>query len=250
MTTVPTKKLGCFSTVFLFTLGLFALVIVFSILGSALDSAGRALGVYPTLAPTPTTVPFGPQPAREIANATPRAEIVANAVGVDAPALTPTSPATAAPTITPIPTVAPTAIEAAEPTQTPDDSAARNAAAKAAGRDTPTPKPTPTLAAGEQEPFSYDDLARNTEDRVGRTIYVQGDVVQVMELWFGAIDLRVQIKDGIILVHYDDQHERLLVGDEIDLEAVVNGRYTYQNVLGAQMVIPEVTAVLIERVSD
>lgn len=91
----------------------------------------------------------------------------------------------------------------------------------------------------------YDTLARNTESYVGRTIKVSGDVVQVIEGMGERADLRVRVTDGdIVLVHYAGA--RLLVGDTITLYARVDGRITYETVLGARLTVPELTALLVE----
>lgn len=114
---------------------------------------------------------------------------------------------------------------------------------------TPLPRATPTQAPTIAElkqtaiTVTYDSLARETEAHVGKVVHLQGEVVQVMESsWDDETDLRVRVVDGdVIYVNY--KGVRVLVGDTVDLYATVDGRLTYETVLGAQMTIPEVTAI-------
>jgi hypothetical protein len=113
---------------------------------------------------------------------------------------------------------------------------------------TATARPTPSSAQIKQSAVtvSYDSLARNTESHVGETVYFTGEVVQVIEdTWSDRVDLRVSVPDGDVLyVHYSGR-PRVLEGDTIDLYAKVDGRVTYETVLGAKITIPEVTALVL-----
>ncbi len=115
---------------------------------------------------------------------------------------------------------------------------------------TPSATSVPTRTAAQIKSsamtISYDTLARNTESHVGKTVYFRGDVIQVMESsWNDSMDLRVSVPDGdVMYVHYGDG-PRVLEGDTVDFYAEVDGRLTYETVLGAEITIPEVTALVL-----
>ena len=95
---------------------------------------------------------------------------------------------------------------------------------------------------------TYDDLARNTEAWVGRTVHIEGEVIQVLESWREQ-QLRVNMtwvpsaggyyKDTVF-VHLLGAG-RVLEGDRRRFDAVVNGRISYTTVLGARITLPELT---------
>ncbi len=98
----------------------------------------------------------------------------------------------------------------------------------------------------------YEDLARNTESYVGRTLYYRGQVAQVLEGGGGVYVLRVAVTPGdlglwddYVYVHYRGDL-RLLENDIVDFWLEVDGRVTYEALLGNQITIPEATALVAE----
>lgn len=118
----------------------------------------------------------------------------------------------------------------------------------------PTPSPTPKVPTATKTPIvgayvSYDSLARNTEDWVGKYVHLTGKVVQVIEGAWGDMDLRMNIVKGdygiwtgTIYVHCHNC-KRVLEDDILTFNALVEGRMTYRTVLGASVTVPEVTVV-------
>lgn len=129
------------------------------------------------------------------------------------------------------------ATEAAKPTLTPEPS------------DTPTPTNEQLKALAKNVP--YDSLARNTEKYVGELVYYKGQVVQVMEMGGLKVVLRVNVTeqpfglwDDTIWVNYEGP--RVLEDDIVHIWGEVVGRRTYTAVLGNEITIPEITAVILE----
>ncbi len=92
---------------------------------------------------------------------------------------------------------------------------------------------------------AYDDLARSTEQHVGKYLTMAGKVVQVLEDGDGA-GLRVLV-DGdagqAVYVAYPDYSKaRVLVDDMVRMVARVDGRVTYETVLGSKVTVPALTA--------
>lgn len=110
-------------------------------------------------------------------------------------------------------------------------------------QNAPTATPTRSVAEIRQRALriSYDNLARDTEKYVGQLLHIEGEIVQVLEGSGRKMDLRVRMVDGdAVLVHYEGP--RVLDGDKVDIYATVDGRATYETVLGAQVTVPELTA--------
>ena len=111
----------------------------------------------------------------------------------------------------------------------------------------------PTMTVGQIKQAAvaipYDDLARNTEKYESQLGSFTGNVVQVMESGDEA-NLRVSVdgdSDQMIYVDYPDYSTaRVLEGDTVNLVGRIEGRLTYQTVLGAQVTIPSVTAMWLE----
>ena len=116
----------------------------------------------------------------------------------------------------------------------------------------PAPVPTPVLSSlalldlkASAVTVAYDDLARNTERHTGSNVNMAGKVVQVMEDGSGA-GLRVLV-DGdanqAAYVQYPGYSQaRVLVNDMVRMIARVDGRVTYETVLGSKVTVPAVTA--------
>ena len=117
---------------------------------------------------------------------------------------------------------------------------------------TPAPAPTPVLSSlalldlkASAVTVAYDDLARNTEKHTGSNVNMAGKVVQVMEDGSGA-GLRVLV-DGdagqAVYVQYPGYSAaRVLVNDMVRMVARVDGRVTYETVLGSKVTVPALTA--------
>lgn len=116
----------------------------------------------------------------------------------------------------------------------------------------PAPAPTPVLSSlalldlkASAVTVAYDDLARNTERHTGSNVNMAGKVVQVIEDGSGA-GLRVLV-DGdanqAVYVQYPGYSAaRVLVDDMVRMVARVDGRATYETVLGSKVTVPAVTA--------
>ncbi len=92
---------------------------------------------------------------------------------------------------------------------------------------------------------AYDDLARNTERHVNKNVNLAGTVVQVIEDGDGA-GLRVLV-DGdanqAVYVQYPGYAKaRVLTDDMVRMVARVDGRVTYETVLGSKVTVPALTA--------
>jgi len=123
-------------------------------------------------------------------------------------------------------------------------------------RRTPAPASapaTPTLTAAQLHAKAvtvpFDDLARNTELHEGKLLSLAGTVVQVIEDG-SAADLRVNV-DGdygqTVYVRYPAySNKRVLDDDTVQMVAQVDGRLTYETVMGNKMTIPALTAFWLE----
>ena len=111
----------------------------------------------------------------------------------------------------------------------------------------------PTLTAAQLQAKAtivpFDELARSTEDHEGELLSLSGTVVQVIEDG-DAADLRVNV-DGdygqTIYVRYPNYgKQRVLDEDTIQMVAQVDGRVTYETVMGNKVTIPALTALWLE----
>jgi hypothetical protein len=115
---------------------------------------------------------------------------------------------------------------------------------------------TPTLTIGQikdkaRSDISYDDLSRNTENYIGEMIYYRGKIVQVIERSGLKVYLRINITEGeygswddTIFVNYEGP--RVLEDDIVNIWGKVEGRYSYKAVLGYEITIPEISALILE----
>jgi hypothetical protein len=100
--------------------------------------------------------------------------------------------------------------------------------------------------------LTYDELARNTEQHEGELLYYRGKVVQVMEGTGDKQQLRVYVTldehgwwDDAVFVRYEGP--RLLEDDIVHLWGEVQGRITYEAIMGNKITIPEFKAVILTR---
>lgn len=121
------------------------------------------------------------------------------------------------------------------------------------GETATPPVAAPTLTVEQLQAqavtLAYDDLARNTEQHTGKLLALGGDVAQVLEDG-DAANLRVNL-DGdagqVVVIHYPGYSAaRVLDGDAIRMVARVEGRITYDTVLGGQVTAPLLTALWLQ----
>ena len=111
----------------------------------------------------------------------------------------------------------------------------------------------PTLTISQMQAqavtLTFDDLARSTEQHQGKLLNLSGEIVQVLEDG-DAADLRVNLDgdiDQMVVVHYPDYGAaRVLDGDMIQMIARVDGRATYETVLGSEVTAPLLTALWLQ----
>ncbi len=101
----------------------------------------------------------------------------------------------------------------------------------------------------------YDDLARQTEQYVGKKVKYIGQVIQVQEEFGNKIFLRVNITKGNYNIYkdmiwinymYKEKENRILENDIINVWGEVKGRKSYSTVLGNKVTLPEINGVVIE----
>lgn len=119
----------------------------------------------------------------------------------------------------------------------------------AAAGATAVPTLTATQLQAKATIVPFDELARSTEDHEGKLLSLSGTVVQVIEDG-DAADLRVNV-DGdygqTIYVRYPNYgKQRVLDEDTIQMVAQVDGRVTYETVMGNKVTIPALTALWLE----
>ena len=140
--------------------------------------------------------------------------------------------------------------EATEATPTPaSESHPTEATPTPAFESHPTEAPTPTFdelkAASIQ--LSYDDLFRDNEEHIGKSIWYTGEVIQIIEGDGDEYQLRVNVTEGEIF--WDDtvflrySGPRLLEDDIIEFIGRVNGLITYETVMGNNVTIPALTVI-------
>ncbi len=117
---------------------------------------------------------------------------------------------------------------------------------------TPAAAPTPVLSSlqlldlkASAVDVAYDDLARRTEQHTGANVNLAGEVVQVIENGSVA-GLRVFVGgdagQAVYVAYPGYSAKRVLVGDTVSMVARVDGRVTYETVLGDKVTVPALTA--------
>jgi len=104
------------------------------------------------------------------------------------------------------------------------------------------------------EEVTYDALMRNIENYVGNIVYYQGEVIQVSQGFGDNYVLRVGVTPkgfgiytDVIWVNY--KGTRVLENDLVDMWGKVKGLKTYTAILGNEVTIPEVDALVLEVVA-
>jgi len=114
-------------------------------------------------------------------------------------------------------------------------------------------KPTMALAdiKMQAQTIPYKDLARDTEQYVGKPVKYDGKIIQVMED-SGAYVLRVNVTkkdfglwDDTVLVTCECQR-RPLENDIVTLFGTIYGRTSYKTVLGATVTLPQISAAAVD----
>lgn len=119
----------------------------------------------------------------------------------------------------------------------------------------PTPAPTPTAAptfaelkAGATH-IAYDNLFRNNEAHMGKTVWYQGEIVQVIDQGNDEYQWLVDVTkvdygwDDTVFIYYSGS--RFLEEDIVEFVGVVEELVSYESVMGAKITVPgiRVTAV-------
>ena len=102
--------------------------------------------------------------------------------------------------------------------------------------------------------ITYDDLFRNNEEHIGKTVSYLGKIIQVIEGGGNEYQLRVNVTKGeyswddTVLLRYEGS--RLLEDDIIEFVARVNGLVTYEAIMGNEITIPDLTSIATEIAQD
>ena len=120
----------------------------------------------------------------------------------------------------------------------------------------PTAEPTATFEElkSASTRLSYDDLFRNNEEHIGKTVWYRAQVIQVIEGDDDEYQLRANVTqegnfwDDTVFLRYSGS--RLLEDDVIEFVGKVNGLVTYEAVMGNEITIPDVTVIESRLVSD
>ena len=107
------------------------------------------------------------------------------------------------------------------------------------------------------EEISYDELARNADNMIGKKVAFTGEVLQVsLDAETIESEYRVSVTkdpdygwytaDDVVYLFYNiEDNGRILEGDNITFYGEVVGLYTYTSVGGANITIPAVKAVYV-----
>ncbi len=106
--------------------------------------------------------------------------------------------------------------------------------------------------------ISFDDLMRNNENYVGKILYLEGEVIQVQQLYGDAYALRVSITKeygGFGTTFYSDPiyvnyaGDRILENDIVGIYGQVKGIKQYSAIFGQTITVPEVNSLLLDVIS-
>ena len=116
--------------------------------------------------------------------------------------------------------------------------------------------PTPTMSDAQLQtavPLAFDELARDTEAWTGKLVRVRGQVIQVVEAGSQGAILRVNVTQNeslpglwndTVWVEFPGYGpgQRVLQNDVVEFVGRVDGRHTYESVLGGKITLPALTA--------
>ena len=116
----------------------------------------------------------------------------------------------------------------------------------------PTPVPNFSELKAEAGAVTYDELFRNNELYTSQLVYFTGEVVQVVEHFFGdGYDLRVNVSDdwpdSEVVYLADYEGPRLLEDDRIEFVGESVGLERYQAIMGNAVTIPRLKAISVRR---
>ena len=113
----------------------------------------------------------------------------------------------------------------------------------------PTPSPTPTFEElkADSELVPYNNLFRNNEEHIGKRVWYQAQVVQVIEKGRDKYELRVDVTRGdyfwenTVFLFYSGS--RLLEEDIIEFVGIVEELVTYEAIFGNDVTIPAIRVI-------
>lgn len=94
---------------------------------------------------------------------------------------------------------------------------------------------------------SYDDLFRNNESYVGKLVFYEAEVIQVLDSGEDRYQFRANITQGeyfwddVVLLRY--RGSCILEKDIIELVGMVNGLVSYEAVFGQKITIPDISVI-------
>ena len=110
------------------------------------------------------------------------------------------------------------------------------------------PTPLPILTFDEEKALAsqipYNDLFRNNEAHIGKQVWYQGKVIQVLEENNNEFQLRANVTrgeygwDDTVFLHYSGT--RILEGDIIEFIGTVEELLTYEAIFGQEITIPSI----------
>lgn len=106
-------------------------------------------------------------------------------------------------------------------------------------------------AQGYETGITYDNIARNPDDYIGKKVKFSGKVIQVIED-SGTVQIRLAINNDynqVVLCEYDSSitDSRVLEDDTITIYGTSAGTITYQSTMGGQITVP---GILIQRIDQ
>lgn len=138
-----------------------------------------------------------------------------------------------------------------QPTATP---AATAAPEPWEGGPVPTPGQGMPAAAMQATWVAYDALAQHTDDYIGRAVYYEGRISQVVERSGTHLAMQVEVTYSPYdawddMIYVSCECGGLSEGELIRLWGVVQGRTTYRGALGNQVTLPGIEALVVEGVT-
>ncbi len=106
-------------------------------------------------------------------------------------------------------------------------------------------------AKGYETGITYDDIARNPDEYIGKKVKFTGKVIQLIE-GTSSIQIRFAINkdyDQVVLCEYDSSivESRVLEDDIITIYGLSAGTISYQSTLGGQITVP---AIAVDRIDQ
>lgn len=106
-------------------------------------------------------------------------------------------------------------------------------------------------AKGYETGITYDNIARNPDDYIGKKVKFSGKVIQVIES-SETVQIRLAINNDynkVVFCEYDPSitDSRILEEDTITIYGTSEGTITYQSTIGGQITVP---GILIQRIDQ